>query len=78
MSSTVEIKVSYSQVGALLRGTEVKNMLEQEASSIASRCGSGYGHDTKSMGTRVIASVYTESYDAMQDNLDNNTILKAL
>lgn len=78
MSSTVEIKVNYSQVGALLRGAEVKNMVDQEASSIASRCGDGYGHDTKSMGTRVIASVYTESYNAMRDNLNNNTILKAL
>lgn len=78
MSSTVEIKVSYSQVGALLRGSETKAMLEQAASEVRGRCGDGYSSDTKSMGTRVIASVYTDTYEAMKDNLQNNTILKAL
>ena len=29
-------------------------------------------------GTRVIASVFTDTDEAAQDNLDNNTLLKAV
>lgn len=78
MSSNCEIKVDYSQVGALLKGTEMKDVLEDIAGGIQKKCGSGYTSGTKTMGTRVIASVITETDEAMQDNSENNTILKAL
>lgn len=76
--SSVEIYVDYSAVGQLLRGSDVKNMVYSYAKDIASKCGSGYAADTYSAGTRVIASAYTETEEAMQDNLENNTLLKGL
>jgi len=48
------------------------------AARIAQSCGNGYASDTYDVGSRVVASVYTESKEAMQDNLENNTILRNL
>lgn len=48
------------------------------ADRIAQSCGDGYASDIHDVGSRVVASVYTESKEAMQDNLENNTILRNL
>lgn len=78
MSSSVTIKVDYSAVGSLLKGSDVEKMVKSYAEDIADRCGEGYAADTYQAGTRVIASAYTETEEAMQDNLENNTLLKGL
>ena len=78
--SSGDIVCDYDQIGALLKGSEVQDMLQTAADEIKNRAGDGYTAGTKTMGTRVIASVATEdeNYDAMRDNLENNTLLKAL
>lgn len=48
------------------------------AERIASACGDGYAADVYDAGSRVVASVYTASAAAAQDNLENNTILREL
>ena len=48
------------------------------AERIAQSCGDGYAADVYDAGSRVVASVYTETAEAMQDNLENNTILRGL
>ena len=48
------------------------------AERIAQSCGSGYSADTHDVGGRVVASVFTDSTEAMRDNLENNTILRNL
>ena len=77
-SSSVEITLNYSGVGSLLQSSEMATVLSGQAEKIRSRCGDGYAVDTYSAGTRVIASVYTETTDAMQNELENNTLLKAI
>lgn len=72
----VRIEVDYKAVGRLLKSEDVANALSKITSDIADRVGDEYQTDTKVMGTRVIASVYTEDKSALQDNLDNNTLLK--
>ena len=72
------IKLNSDGVRELLRSDEVKDFLSQKAGEISGRCGTGYATDTKLMSTRVIASVYTEDPKAMKDNLDNNTLLRAI
>lgn len=47
------------------------------AQNIAASCGSGYESDVYDAGGRTVASVYTATKEAMQDNLENNTILRA-
>ena len=72
------IKLNSDGVRELLRSDEVKGFISEKANEISGRCGEGYATDTKLMSTRVIASVYTEDPKAMKDNLDNNTLLRAM
>lgn len=74
----VKIELNSSGVGQLLKSAELEALLKEQADAIAARCGSGYDSDTKMMGTRVISSVYTDTLEAVRDNMDNNTILRAL
>lgn len=54
------------------------NVCGPMAENIAASCGEGYAADTHDVGSRVVASVYTVSAEAAQDNLENNTILRNL
>lgn len=55
-----------------------QNACGQMAVNIATSCGEGYAADTYDAGSRVVASVYTDSGAAARDNLENNTILRNL
>lgn len=74
----VKFELNTKGVGQLLKSDTMRAVLEDASSDIARRCGEGYLYDSKMMGTRVISSVYTDSFEAMKDNLDNNTILRNL
>ena len=76
--SNVEIKVNYKGVGALLRGPEVREMVDSIGAGIASRAGDGYGNRTHYTGQRSICNVYADSKEAKKDNLEHNTLLKAM
>lgn len=74
----VRIELNSSGIKALLKGSEVESCIKSEADRIASRAGTGYASDTKQMSSRVIASTYTASDEAMRDNLENNTLLRSI
>ena len=76
--SKTRIELNYAGVGQLLRSGEMQTCVQEIASSRASALGAGYAFDTHQAGTRVIASVYTETLDAAKDNLQNNTLLKVV
>ena len=76
--SKTRIVVNYAGVGALLRSEEVQACVEKEATSRAAALGDGYGTDTYRAGTRVIASIFTETPEAARDNSQNNTLLRAV
>ena len=54
------------------------NVCAPKAQEIASACGDGYASDTYDVGGRIVASVYTDTIEAIRDNLENNTILRNL
>ena len=72
------IVLNRDQIGAMLKDAEMQSIVGGIAAGIASLAGEGYASDTKLMGTRVIASTYTETEAAYQDNLNNNTLLRSL
>ena len=76
--SKTRIEINYAGVGQLLRSDETKSFIQQIASSKASALGSGYSSDTYQAGTRVIASVYTDTPEAARENMKNNTLLKVV
>lgn len=74
----VTVEMNHDGMRELLKSAELESFLGQEAQRIAGRCGAGYAWDTKQMPSRVIASVYTDTYDAMKDSAENQTLLHAL
>lgn len=76
--SKVEIVLNSAGIREMLRSAEMQALLGEKAAEIAGRCGEGYASDTYMTPGRAIASVFTESREAIKDNLDNNTILRNL
>lgn len=74
----VEIELNTKGIEALLKGSETGQMIGELAARVAANAGNGYASDTKQMGSRVIASAYTETEEAMKDQMENNTLLRAL
>ena len=63
-------------VGELLKSEEMMRVLEVHAQSIASQAGEDY--TSKVMPTRAIAIVKPKNEAGERDNLENNTLLKAV
>ena len=74
----IKVELNHEAVGELLKSSEMKELVKSYADEIAKRAGEGYASDTYNAGSRVIASAYTETEEAMEDNLENNTLLKAM
>ena len=74
----IKVELNHEAVGELLKSSEMQELVKSYADEIAERAGVGYASDTYSAGSRVIASAYTETEEAMEDNLENNTLLKAM
>lgn len=75
---TTKIILDRKGIDALLKSDEIRDYIAAQASGIQSRAGDGYETDTHMMPTRVIASVYTADRKAYSENLENNTLLKAV
>ena len=73
----VELEMNDAGIQALLKGTEVREILEKESSRIARAAGEGYGSEIGHGQKRLIGKAFTETKEAMQDNMENNTLLHA-
>lgn len=71
-------ELNYKGIGELLKSKEMQQILSQHASDIRGRCGDGYEQDVYVGKTRANAMVRAETAQAKQDNLKNNTLLKAV
>ena len=76
--SKVKIELNYAGVGELLHSKKIEGEVKRIANQVSASAGDGYATDVYQAGTRVIASVYTETTEAMKDNQENNTLLKAV
>ncbi len=76
--SNVKVKLNRSGVRALLQSPAMQKECRKQAEQIRSRCGDGYESDVYVGRNRANAMVWAETSAAKRDNLDNNTILKAL
>ncbi len=76
--SKMKFKLNKPGVRELLKSAEMQALLEEKATGIKNRCGDGYEQDVYVGRKRANAMVYPSSYEAAQDNLKNNTILKAV
>ena len=73
-----KVKLNSSGIRELMKGPEVTGELERIASAKMSILGDGYETSTYSGKTRANVSIRPVTEKARQDNLENNTLLKAV
>lgn len=78
MADKIKIVLDQDGVGALLKGQEVEEMVQRFGKEVAQRAGTDYEARTHVTSQRQICNVYATTKEARQDNLENNTLLKAL
>lgn len=74
----VKIRLNSAGVREMLRGADMQAMLSERAAEIAARAGAGYGTDVFVGKNRANASVFATDTETMRDDMNNNTLLKAL
>lgn len=74
----VEIILNEEGVRELLRSDKMMKICEKHANRALRKLGEGYVVTSMRGTNRVNASIYAESYEAKKENMENNTILKAL
>lgn len=73
--SKFKFELNEAGVAELMRSAEMQSVLISHARGISARAGEGY--NVHIGPHRANVSVRTETAAAVQDNLDNNTLLKA-
>ena len=76
--SEIKIDLLSDGIRALLKSEEVSSFVRETAEGVRGKCAGDYEADTFMTPSRAVSSVYTASQKAMQDNLENNTLLRAL
>ena len=76
--SKMKFELNRQGVGELLKSKEMEQVLNGYAQEIASRAGEGYRAGSYQGSDRVKVNVWPETPEAWQDNLENNTLLKAV
>lgn len=76
--ANVTIRLNREGVRQLLKSNEMQRICEEHANKALGRLGEGYMVSSVTGKNRVNASIYAESDEAKRENLENNTILKAL
>jgi hypothetical protein len=76
--SNVKVVLNSKGIQEMLKSPEVADMCMQKAASALSRCGDGYETESRTYPERKGAVIKAVSYTAKQDNLKNNTLLKAV
>lgn len=74
----VVIRLNKSGVRELLKSDEAKALVTEYAEDIARRAGAGYSVETSVGYTRARAEVSATTSEAIHDNYQNNTLLKAI
>lgn len=78
MNNKVKFELDREGVRELLKSQEAKDMCLDIANAALTRLNSGYSVSCHTGRNRVNASVHADTAQARQDNLKNNTILKAV
>lgn len=77
----VKFKLNYGGVRELLTGSEMRSILKEHADRAKAQLGSGYEveiSETEGVKRRAKARISAVSARAKKENLDNNTLLKAI
>ena len=76
--SKVEIELDHDGMNALLHSPEIQAELMRHGKAIQSRAGANFKAVAVNMPSRSIVRVSAANADGVRDNLNNNTLLKAV
>lgn len=71
---SVKVELNESEIRKLLKGNGVKEML----ASVAREHACGWETDTKEMGTRTVASIYSTDQGQIGEELDGHRVVGGL
>lgn len=74
----VKFELNREGVKELLLSSEMENVCKSYADKARSSLGEGYEVTTHRGSSRVNASIAATTYQTRKDNLENNTLLKAV
>lgn len=74
----VKVVLNRDGVREMLKSPEVEKMCMDIATNAVARLGEGYEAEVRHYPERTAAAILPMTYQAKKDNLENNTILKAL
>ena len=78
MPQKIKFELNREGIKELLKSPKAEEICKEYANKAMMKLGSGYGVTTYKGQNRVNASVSAESAEAINENLNNNTILKAV
>jgi 23S rRNA A2030 N6-methylase RlmJ len=78
MSKGFKFKLNRDGVRELMQSADAMGVVREYADQIRNRAGDGYEVSEYVGKTRVNASVYAATEEARKDNLENNTLLRAV
>ncbi len=76
--SKMQFKLNRKGVAELMKSEEMQSILKEKADNALNSLGEGYKSDIHVGKNRANAMVYADTYQAKKDNLENNSILKAV
>ena len=74
----IKFKLNSDGVQDLLKGSEMQSILLEKARDVAGRAGEGYSSEVRVYKKRAVGRAYAATPEAVRDNYENNTLLKAL
>ena len=76
--SKIKFELNRDGVKSLMQSPEAQALMLEKAEAIRDRCPDiGYEADVQVGKTRAVAMVKAATFEAKQDNFENNTLLKA-
>ena len=78
MNKPFRFELNRQGVGELLKSKDMERVLDDYAQGVSARAGEGYRSGAYQGSDRVKVNVWPETPEARQDNLENNTLLKAV
>lgn len=78
MSKNIRFELNRAGVSELLNSPQMAGILSSAAGHVADASGNGYSAEIIHPGTRAVAVIRAETKEAYRDNMENNSLLKAL
>lgn len=78
MGKKVRFELNLKGLNELMKSEEMQQVLDEKGAQVAAAAGEGYEHRTYPINWIAVSTVSAETREAVKDNLENNTLLRAL